>query len=670
MERLVDLVLFPIGLFSGKPLAVSIALLVLGTALALWLVIHFRFERRFLAVYNKLSDAIIAARKSDRSQEQVIARVTNIFAKSKLSGGWEQYKASFEFSDGHVFNYTDPASYFDSDRLEGHNYVKWSSTLGGVFLTVGLFFTFVGLSAALLKVAGASTDDLPDAVRQVLEISSVKFITSLAGILAYIGWSLAARFQADAQDRAVGRLVREIRMLSTYVSPEKLLLQQLRTQQAQHEQFQTFGADLAVAIGRQIENALQNRFSTLSSDVAASVGTKVSESLTPVRDELLSIGRKIGEAGGQIATGAGDVFSEVWKTSMETPIAAFGEQMKTIVGALERLPNTVGQLEAGLGGQIGGATNELTETIATLVSTFRNQQEAMMGAVTAFNSRVADIPSIVATASQNSAAAVGKAVENSLGKISEIAAKAGEASAEKLSGDVAKIAASLAASADALRAASDASSKNIQQAGNTLDEGVRNSIRSVQEASRKSGEELTGKITSLSEVVNDLCNRLSQSSALLEAQQSRLGRAGEVVSTASTSLSNAAGSVERATAPLPAALGAVQAAADRLAVASGQLRETSNAERLVAEMLNASVGSARKAFDEQAGRFTVLHDRVRETMGELVNGVTGLANEISKCINTYDAKIADSLSSLENAIYDVADAVETRPKDGRRAING
>jgi hypothetical protein len=243
MESLVDLILLPISLFSGKTLAVSIALLVLGSASALWLVIHFVYERPFLAVYSQLTKTISAARARDVSQEDVIAEIRGDLAKSPLADGWEQYSASLEFSDGKVFSYTDPAPFFDDDRLVGNNYPKWSTTLSGVFLTVGLFFTFVGLSAALLQVSGdghsgaLSPDKLRGAVENILGISSVKFITSLAGILAYIGWSLAARFQADAQDRAVTCLVAEIRQLSIYVSPEKLLLQQLKTQTAQHEQF-------------------------------------------------------------------------------------------------------------------------------------------------------------------------------------------------------------------------------------------------------------------------------------------------------------------------------------------------------------------------------------------------------------------------------------------------
>ena len=396
----------------------------------------------------------------------------------------------------------------------------------------------------------------------------------------------------------------------------------------------------------------------------------MSDALTPVRDELLAIGRKIGETGGQIANGAGEVFSQVWKTSMETPIAAFGEQMKMIVGTLEGLPDTVRQLEAGLGGQIGGATKELTDTMAALGTTFRTQQEAMMSAVTGFNDRVADIPKIVAAASQNSVSVVGKAVEDSLGKISDISTKAGQATAEQLSGEVAKIAASLAASAEALKVASNASSTNIRQAGNALDEGVRNSIKSVQEASLKSSAEFAGQVSSLSEIVKELCDRLSQSTVVLEAQQARLNRAGDLVSTASTNLSNAAASVERAAAPLPSALGAVQTAADQVAAASGQLRETSAAEKQVAEMLNASVGAARTAFDEQASRFGELQERVRETVGDLVKGVTRLANEISRCIETYDSAIAKSIGGLENAILDVADVVEAATERHRRVATG
>ncbi len=175
---------------------------------------------------------------------------------------------------------------------------------------------------------------------------------------------------------------------------------------------------------------------------------------------------------------------------------------------------------------------------------------------------------------------------------------------------------------------------------------------------------------SLSAVVKELCDRLSQSVLLLAAQQDRLNHAGGVVASASTILTDAAVNVEKASAPLPSALVALQNAAERVAAASGQLRDTSATERQAAELLNTSVGAARAAFDEQAGRFRGLQDSVRETVGELINGVTRLASEISTCIEAYDSAIAKSIGGLENAILDVADVVELKPRDERRVVGG
>ena len=86
------------------------------------------------------------------------------------------------------------------------------------------FFTFVGLSAALLQVAGdghggaLSPEKLRTAVGNILGISSVKFITSLAGILAYIGWSIVARSRRTPKTGPLEDSSLGMRRLSVYVS--------------------------------------------------------------------------------------------------------------------------------------------------------------------------------------------------------------------------------------------------------------------------------------------------------------------------------------------------------------------------------------------------------------------------------------------------------------------
>jgi hypothetical protein len=606
MDSIVDFVLTPIGMFSGKPLAVEIALCILGSAFALWLIITLVWERKFLGQYERLIRAVRKAKEGSANQEESFARVTDDFDRTAHAPGWRQYRSCLEFSNGDVFSFTDPAPFLSADRIPHHNYAKWSSTLGGVFLTVGLFFTFVGLSAALLQVGGdgqgaMNPEQLRRAVERILGVSSVKFITSIAGILAYIGWSIVARIQADRQEKVVERLVAEIRQLSTYVSPEIVLRNQLKAIEAQHQQFQTFGTDLAVAIGNQIELALKTRLDALPQAVAENVGRAVGGVIAPVRDDLLMIGSQIGQAGGALADGAGDVFSRVWQEGVGSHMAMFGEQMAKTIASLESLPDKVRQTETGLGGEIGRAAEKLAETASRLSATFDQQQLSITTTLEGFSERVSGIPAIIEQASLESAATVGRSVEASLGGVAAITAKAGEASAEKLATEVGTIAAALTASAETLRAAGDHSAEGLRNARGELEMGVRDGIRVIANTAEDASAKLSETVGALAAVVNGLNSCLGQTTELLEAQQGHLARAGELVSGASSTLSKAAGNVETATLPLSGVVRNVNTALEQVSRATEQVGAVTTSGLRMTEVLTAAADKA-QISRHRAGR--------------------------------------------------------------------
>ncbi len=207
MDRFADIILTPIALFTGKPLAVGLALTFWAPPLLLWLGVMLPAERQFVGKLQRIATGLRALRQSEGSQQSHFAEADTIFEASDLALAWRRYRSSVEFEDGKASSYADPGDFFSLAYLPGHGYPKWSATLAGVFLTVGLFFTFVGLSAALLKLAGdghepLSPAQLKIAVEGILAVSSVKFITSIAGILAYIFWSLVARQQSATQAHA------------------------------------------------------------------------------------------------------------------------------------------------------------------------------------------------------------------------------------------------------------------------------------------------------------------------------------------------------------------------------------------------------------------------------------------------------------------------------------
>src|SRR4051794_13654135 len=99
MDRFVELVLWPISSFSGKPLAVSIALGLLGLALLIWLYIRIFVEGRFIRLYKRATHALRKVRQSAGSQEERLAFMMDEFEGTALAAGWNQYRSSIEIAN-------------------------------------------------------------------------------------------------------------------------------------------------------------------------------------------------------------------------------------------------------------------------------------------------------------------------------------------------------------------------------------------------------------------------------------------------------------------------------------------------------------------------------------------------------------------------------------------
>jgi hypothetical protein len=85
----------------------------------------------------------------------------------------------------------------------------------------------------------------------------------------------------------------------------------------------------------------------------------------------------------------------------------------------------------------------------------------------------------------------------------------------------------------------------------------------------------------------------------------------------------------------------------------------------VVENFQRTATEAHKTLGSQAESFRSVEREVGHTLGELVRGVQNLGLEISQAIETYDNEIAKSIGSLEAAMIDIGDIVDTR--SSRRA---
>ena len=236
-EGVISGLVWLISRFDSREVAFQFAFVILGAAVYAWRKLNAARREHV----GHLEDAIrvLQLAGADRGgrtptqQAAALALASRSLSPNPAAGeSWRSYAAGFRPDPGRrgmLINPLDPEDWFERGRLRGRGYEKWASTLSGVFLTAGLFFTFVGLSAALFRVgdAGSDPEQLRSAINDILRISSAKFVTSMAGIIAFIGWTVTARAWSSEQERLSERLSSAVRAMSPPVNAESLLLRHL-----------------------------------------------------------------------------------------------------------------------------------------------------------------------------------------------------------------------------------------------------------------------------------------------------------------------------------------------------------------------------------------------------------------------------------------------------------
>ncbi|MCI4678722.1 hypothetical protein K9U33_08670 [Rhodoblastus acidophilus] len=573
MDRFADLVLTPIALFSGRPLAVGIAFGIIGSALLLWLLALRPAERRFLSPLWRTARALRALSAKAETPEALFAEADAVFAANSLAPAWRRYHSGVEFEDGAAFSYSDPADFFALVHLPGHSYPKWSSTLAGVFLTVGLFFTFVGLSAALLQLGGHGHDSLSpaqlkQAVEGILAVSSVKFITSIAGILAYIFWSVIARQQAGAQTQAEDALLHEIRALSTYVAPEMILRRQLRLMEAQNARF-------------------------------------------------------------------GGLFE-----------------------ALDVLPRRIGDVQSGLGNEIGRGAEELNQSAARMAALMEQSQDRMAATLAAFELKIANLPSAFAATAEQGARDMSAALRQTLDGAALAADEAGRAGAEKMTARIEGVAAALAAAAAALT-----------QAGVESRAQMAEGAKAVSASGEEAAARLTRMVDAFASAVGRLSERLGQTEQALAAHNEELDRSGAAVASASGELVHAAGAMEGAAAPLTEATHTFREAMVGLGEAARRIETIAASGDQIAGHVaayGAQMTHSLASFESLSETFkatqTGFGDEIGRGAGELSQSAARMAAQMEQA----QERLAATLGAFEARIAGIAPAIAAAAEDSTR----
>ena len=197
-----------------------------------------------------------------------------------------------------------------------------------------------------------------------------------------------------------------------------------------------------------------------------------------------------------------------------------------------------------MGSEIGKASKEFSDATLRVVSSIETAHNNFNNSLQSFGEKVANIPGVIELASEESAKSIREALSKAILESSNNIDKAAEQTAEQFSRKVSSIAGTLEISADKLKEASQESADYLNSANQDLEIGLRNGIKSINDAAHSSSSQLALSIAGLSSIVENLSATLGKTATQIDDHQTRLASAGNIFSGASEKLVLAATSVE------------------------------------------------------------------------------------------------------------------------------
>lgn len=499
----VEALSWSIGKFDNKHLAFGIAIIILLVAIWIWVFLHFWRHRPWVEPIRLLTRALKEIDGDTQHDPKYgIAKANEVFdlSEPQIKRLWQKYREHLQpdpQGPGYL-NLMDPRLWFSVESLPGRGYEQWCATWAGVFLTIGLLFTFIGLSAALLKVGGIADADsmaMKQAITDILGVSSAKFITSIAGLLAYIWFSLVTRRYQSSQQAAAHELADAVQHLSVPLTPELLLYEQNKTALKQLERMDRFTDDLAVAIDGKLEKRLQ----LLASEFGEHLGT-IQQNLPgataePIVDAIQSMTQAV----------ATEFSTQVQQTA-GAEINSVAVRLAEVTEKLTSVKNDMGGVGEAFGKDIQTAAASLVDAAKQMSQGVNGQSSELEGKISQFSSKLDNIAATLGQVPGSIDSALNETLKKLTESIGDISTSVGQVPA--------RIDAALNDTLTKLTNAIDALVQQIGEGGKSgataLSVGGEEAGNRLKNSAGEAGQELKDKLGEVSGKLDAIAGSLSQ----------------------------------------------------------------------------------------------------------------------------------------------------------------
>jgi hypothetical protein len=213
-----------------------------------------------------------------------------MLASGYLRHSWEKFRETLieptggePSSDKAVRNTERPQNYFNMSEA-GLRFPLYRA-MPNLLVGIGLLVTFVGLVTALYFTTEAlnSAHDLDasqDALKNLLHAASFKFYTSVAGLGGSILLTIVLKYGVSKVEDSFDNLASILESKVLFVTPESIAFDHYREAQEQTRNLKLFNTEVAISVGRRIEEALAATLPKMLEQAMAPIGQTITEPST------------------------------------------------------------------------------------------------------------------------------------------------------------------------------------------------------------------------------------------------------------------------------------------------------------------------------------------------------------------------------------------------------
>ena len=617
-EEVVDLILSLAALITGDGMPGIISLGLVATLILVSIYYSYRVWR-FQQAIGYFAEKIPGSEWS--VTEEKIVEIDRDFKELRKKKGWEPHLAIAwgEFRETTVGsdrlrNTVRPSVFFSRDEL-GLERGFWR-LVPGLFVSLGLLLTFMGLVAALqqtsdiLNVSTAregtdlekqallqQTSDILDVgtestvqgLTTLLTIASAKFIMSLTGLLCSILFTFVVRIWSYRLDVSLSRFCARIEGFCEFVSQQSLQEDMLKTLREQTIHLQSFSTELVAQIAR-----------PLKEDLPMAIRASMEEFMGPALEKLAH------NTGQGVEALAGNV-SERLAEGIESAVVNMKQTVEGVARGLE-------QIAERMDGSSSVMSSQIEQSVRALATNTENLESLLSGA-----SKQA------ASAFEDAAEAMVLEVKDALNQIEQ----ASGGGATQMLEAASKIAENISGLEDSVLNSANASGKQILSAGQAMASGMTDATEEMRKAMIAPMELLFDKVADLSSTVASASSALGKYSDSIEMSAIRVVEANEQLDDSSKAL----GTVAR---PLAEASSKIQDAVE----------STHRALNAVAEEFRGLVAD----YGEIVGNYDKMDTTLGSAFKQFETAVSHSVEELRDFERELNKRFGDALNRLETAI--------------------